>query len=200
MQVWESVTWVVARAGGFTAYGLLTFAVVLGLALSLHWQSTRWPRLINNELHNYVTLLGLVFLVIHVAAVWIDPFTQFSALAVFVPFMSSYRTLWMGLGIVALYLGLAVGISTLLRSRIGYRAWRQFHLLTVVLYALATVHGIYTGSDTQNWWALGIYIISVGLVGTLLVLRIFHSSAEAHKQQARRQQIQTRQSVQGKLP
>ena len=34
--LWETVTWDVARAGGFTAYILLTLAVVAGLALSTH--------------------------------------------------------------------------------------------------------------------------------------------------------------------
>jgi predicted ferric reductase len=195
MQFWESVTWIVARAGGFTAYGLLTLAVVLGLALSLHWQSARWPRLINNDLHNHATLLGLVFLVVHVAAVWIDPFTHFGMLAVFVPLMSAYRTVWMALGIVALYLGIAIGISTLLRSKIGYRAWRSFHTMTLALYALATVHGIYTGSDTHNWWALGLYLVSVGSVGTLFVMRLIRSGQEAQKQQARQHLVQARQSL-----
>ncbi len=195
MQFWDSVTWDVARAGGFTAYGLLTLSVVLGLALSLHWQSARWPRLINNELHNHVTLLSVVFLIVHVAAIWIDPFTNFSASAVFVPFMSSYRTLWMSLGIVALYLGIAIGISTLLRSKIGYRAWRQFHTLTLLLYTLATVHGIFTGSDTKQLWTLAMYIVSVGLVSTLFVLRLSHSAVEAQKQQSRREQVQARQAL-----
>ena len=60
MSPWEAVTWDVARAGGFTAYVLLGLSVALGLALTMHWQSWRWPRLINSELHNFVTLLSLV--------------------------------------------------------------------------------------------------------------------------------------------
>src|SRR5215469_598824 len=157
MKFWESVTWIVASAGGFTAYGLLHIAVVVGLALSLRWQSQRWPRLINSELHNHLTILSTVFLIVHVSAVWLDPFTHFTALAVFVPFLSPYRTLWMGLGIVALYLGIAIAISTWLRPKIGYRLWRQLHTLTMVIYALATVHGIFAGSDTHQWWAIGTY-------------------------------------------
>src|SRR5215831_19142441 len=77
MSVWEAITWDVARAGGFTAYILLTLAVALGLALTLQIQSSRWPRLINSELHNYLTLLSLVFVGVHVLAVWVDPFTRF---------------------------------------------------------------------------------------------------------------------------
>jgi uncharacterized protein involved in cysteine biosynthesis len=77
--LWNEVTWAVARAGGFTAYLLLTLAVLVGLALSLHWQSDRWPRLINNELHNFLSLLSLTFIIVHVLAVWIDPFVKLNS-------------------------------------------------------------------------------------------------------------------------
>jgi len=69
---------VVARAGGMTAYALVTASVALGLALSMRWQRPIWPRMITNELHSFVTLLSLVFVVVHVCAIWIDPYLKFS--------------------------------------------------------------------------------------------------------------------------
>ncbi|GAC1383311.1 MAG: hypothetical protein NVSMB33_11160 [Ktedonobacteraceae bacterium] len=168
MSIWQAVTWNVARAGGFTAYILLTLAVIAGLALSSQWQFPRWPRLINNELRNFLTLLSTIFIVVHILAIWVDPFTHFGWVDVFIPFLSSYRPVWMALGIVALYLGLAIGISTWLRPRIGYSWWRRLHVLTLLAYAIVTVHGIGTGSDTQTWWGLSIYVVSIALVGGLL--------------------------------
>jgi len=173
MNIWETVTWNVARAGGFTAYVLLTLAVAVGLALSTQLQSpSRWPRLLNSELHNFLTLLSAIFIVVHVLAVWVDPFTRFGWSEVFIPLVSHYRSEWMALGIVALYLGIAIGISTWLRPLIGYTWWRRLHVLTLGIYALVTVHGIGTGSDTQTWWGLGIYLVSVVLVGSLLFRRL----------------------------
>jgi predicted ferric reductase len=170
---WKTVTWDIARAGGFTAYALLALAVIVGLALSTQLQSpSRWPRLINSELHNFLTLLSTIFLVVHVMAVWIDPFTHFGWNAIFIPFASDYRPVWMALGIVALYLGIAIGISTWLRPHIGYKWWRKLHVLTLGIFVLATIHGLGTGSDTQTGWALGIYLISSILVGSLLCRRI----------------------------
>ena len=178
--IWQTVTWDVARAGGFTAYVLLTLAVVVGLALSTQLQSpSRWPRLINSELHNFLTLLSTIFLVVHVLAVWIDPFTSFGWNEIFIPLASHYRPEWMALGIVALYLGIAIGISTWLRPHIGYKLWRQLHVLTLGVFALAAVHGIGTGSDTQTWWALGIYLVSIALVGSLLYRRVFSSKGKS---------------------
>ena len=178
--IWENVTWNVARTGGFTAYILLTLAVIAGLALSSQLQSPgRWPRLVNNELHNFLTLLSSIFLSIHILAVWIDPFTHFGWNEILIPFASGYRTLWMALGIVALYLGLAIGLSTWIRPRIGYTWWRRLHVLTLGIFALATIHGLGTGSDTQTPWALGLYIGSSLLVGLLIWRRI----AKARKRQ-----------------
>lgn len=172
MSIWQMVTWDIARAGGFTAFGLLTLSVAIGLALTLHIQSARWPRIINSELHNFVTLLALVFTGVHVLAVWIDPFTKFGWNEVFIPFASHYRPLWMALGIVAFYTGIAIGISTWLRPYIGYTLWRRLHVLTLLLYALVVVHGIATGSDTRTMWGAAIYAGSVLLIGTLLLVRL----------------------------
>ena len=173
MSIWQTVTWNVARTGGFTAYILLTLAVAVGLALTMHLQSpSYWPRLINSELHNFLTLLSVVFVGVHILAVWIDPFTRFGWNEVFIPFVSHYRATWMALGILALYLGIAIGISTWLRPLIGYAWWRRLHVLTLGVYGLVTVHGIATGSDTQTWWGLIIYGGSIALIGGLLCWRL----------------------------
>lgn len=172
MSLWQTVTWDVARAGGFTAFGLLTWSVAIGLALTLHWQSGRWPRIINSELHNFFTLLALIFTAVHILAVWIDPFTRFGWNEVFIPLVSHYRPLWMALGIIAFYIGIAIGISTWVRLHIGYTWWRRLHVLTLLLYALVVVHGIATGSDTRTWWGAAMYVVSVLLIGILLLMRL----------------------------
>lgn len=187
MTIWQSVTWNIARAGGFTSYVLLTLAVVVGLALSTQLQSPRrWPRLINSELHNFLTLLSTIFMIVHVLAVWIDPFTRFGWNEIFIPFASHYRTIWMALGIVALYLGIAIGISTWLRPRIGYIWWRRLHVLTLGIFVLVTIHGLGTGSDTQTPWALGIYLVSIAAVGLLFCRRLLDPAGK-RKQQAHAQ-------------
>ncbi|MHB8600529.1 MAG: hypothetical protein ACYDER_27445 [Ktedonobacteraceae bacterium] len=172
MTLWPTITWDVARAGGFTAYILIMLSVAVGLALTMHWQSPKWPRLINSELHNFLALLGTVFIGVHVLAVWVDPFTRFGWAEVFLPFVSHYRPLWMAFGIVALYLGIAIGISTWIRPLIGYKWWRRLHVLTLLSFILVTIHGVATGSDTRTWWGVLIYGGSVLLIGSLLWQRL----------------------------
>ena len=172
MSLWQTVTWDVARVGGFAAFGLLTLSVAIGLVLKLRWQSARWPHITIRKLHKFITLLALIFTGIHILAIWVDPFTNFGWDEVFLPFVSHYRPLWMALGIIALYMGIAIGISTWLRPHIGYKWWRRLHMLTLLLYTLVVVHGIATGSDTATWWGITIYLFSVVLVGILLWKRL----------------------------
>jgi Ferric reductase like transmembrane component len=172
MSTWSAITWDVARAGGFTAFLLLTLSVALGLSLSLKLQAPRWPRIINNELHNFVTIVTLVFIGVHVLAVWLDPFTQFGLNEILLPLASHYRPIWMGLGIVAAYLALAVALSVYIRPRIGYAWWRRLHYLTFAVYALTLAHGIATGSDTRTWWGIAIYGGSALLITALLWRRL----------------------------
>jgi DMSO/TMAO reductase YedYZ heme-binding membrane subunit len=180
---WKGITWDTARAGGFAAYVLLTAAVAAGLILKNRWQSTRFPRLVTNELHGYLSLLALVFITVHVCAVLVDPFTRFGLAEVFVPFASHYRPIWMGLGIVALYLLLAVWVSSRLRARIGFRAWRAVHFLAYGVYGAATVHGLGTGSDTRSYWALLLYGSSILIVGGLAGRRLLVPTSQGQRAQ-----------------
>lgn len=172
MSAWEAITWDTARAGGFTAYLLVTISVLLGLALSMRWQVRWWPRLISYELHVWITILSFVFLGIHIFASWIDPFTRFGLNELLLPFVSHYRPLWMALGIVALYLSLAVTLSLFIRRQIGYTWWLRLHELSFAVWALATIHGLATGSDTRTLWGIEVYIVSAVFVCGMLCVRL----------------------------
>jgi len=172
MSLWEAITWDTARAGGFTAYLLVTLSVLLGLALSLRWQPRWFPRLISYELHVWITVLSFIFLGIHIFASWIDPFTGFGVGELLIPVVSHYRPLWMAFGIVALYLSLAVTLSLFVRRQIGYKWWLRLHELSFALWGLATIHGLATGSDTRTIWGIELYIISAILVCGLLCVRL----------------------------
>jgi len=168
----QSITWDAARVGGLLAYALLTASVAFGLALSLGWRSTRWNRFVTNEVHRYITILALVFAGLHGLAIAVDPFIKMGIADLLIPFHTSYRPIWVSMGILAGYTTLAVYLSERARKWIGYAWWRRFHGLAFGAFLLALVHGIATGSDTRTPWALGLYIGSIVLVGFLLFLRL----------------------------
>lgn len=174
---WSAVTWEVARAGGIVSFLLVTASVVVGLLVSLRAASPRFPRFLTSEVHGFLGLLSLVFVAVHVLAVWVDPFTHFGLADVLVPFVSHYRTFWMSLGIVGFYLLLAIWITTRLRERIGHARWRRVHALTFALWAAGLVHGLGTGSDTRTAWAALLYLGSAVAVLALSAVRLRRSAS-----------------------
>lgn len=172
MTIDHTLSWEVARVGGMLAYVLTTGSVVIGLLVSLKLRSPAWPRFLTTELHRFVTVLALVFSIVHGLAVWVDPFTGFGPSEVLVPGVSHYRPLWVALGIVGGYLLVAVWASEYVRRWIGYAWWRRFHFIAFAAFVLATVHGIGTGSDTATPWALALYGVSTFAVLALVGWRL----------------------------
>ena len=66
------------------------------------------------------------------------------------PFASSYETGALALGIVAMYLLLAVEITSLLMKRMSRRMWHGVHFSSFALFVFATVHGLLVGTDRHN--------------------------------------------------
>src|SRR5437899_246272 len=134
MSLWETVTWDVARAGGFTAFGLLTLSIAIGLALTLHWQSPRWPRIINSELHNFLTLLALIFTGIHVLTLLLYGLVVVHGIAT----GRDTRTWWGA----AIYASSGLLVGTLLWQRLKKPANAQSSAHPVLAVASVATKGI----------------------------------------------------------
>ena len=77
---------------------LLTASVVIGILGSLRVSAARWPRFAVDTVHRDVSLLVIVLLIVHIATSVLDSFAPISLSAAVIPFISSYRPLWLGLG------------------------------------------------------------------------------------------------------
>jgi hypothetical protein len=152
--------WYLTRGSGAAALLLLTASVVLGVANTTRWKTNRWPRFIVYGLHRNVTLLALTFTVVHVLTTIVDAFAPIGVLDAFIPFLSPYRPFWLGLGTVAFDLLLALIATSLLRRRIGTRAWRAVHWLAYASWPVAMLHSLGTGSDARAGWMLFLGIAS----------------------------------------
>ena len=158
----DSILWYAARGAGIVSLVLLTGVLVLGIVSAMRWQSASWPRFLTTGFHRNLALTTLVFLAIHIGTAVLDPFTALGWNAALIPFSSSYRRIWLGLGVVALYLMLAIIVTSLLRPRFGYRAWRAIHWLTYAMWPLALIHTIGTGTDPRFAWMLAVEVVCVG--------------------------------------
>jgi sulfoxide reductase heme-binding subunit YedZ len=111
---------------------------------------------------------------VHVLTAVADKYVSISLVAVVVPFTSAYRPLQVGLGAVALDLGLAVVATSLLRARIGWRLWRGVHWLAYGAYPIAVVHGFTSAGDVRSGGFLAVSVACV-LAGACAVgYRLMH--------------------------
>ena len=94
----------------------------------------------------------------------VDGFAPIGWLDAVIPFRSPYRPLWLGLGAVAVDLLIALTVSSLLRGRIGHRAWRAIHWLSYASWPVGVIHGLGTGTDTWSAWMLVLTIACIAAV------------------------------------
>ena len=96
-----TAVWYTIRATGVVALVLLTVTTVLGLLSASRVRTRRWPAFAQVDLHKRATLLALVFLALHVVTAVVDTYVRVGLLSAVVPFVSPFRTVWTGLGAVA---------------------------------------------------------------------------------------------------
>jgi methionine sulfoxide reductase heme-binding subunit len=148
--------WYATRATGLVTLLLLTASVLLGVLTAGRFASARWPRFLTVGLHRNLSLLAVVFLALHVATTVIDTYTSIPPTAAFIPFSSSYKTFWLSLGAVACDLLLALVATSLVRYRLGLRAWRWVHWTAYVCWPVALAHGLGIGTDRSTIWVFAL--------------------------------------------
>jgi methionine sulfoxide reductase heme-binding subunit len=175
-----SAYWFLTRATGAVALILLTLSVVLGVLGSLRFAvAPRWPRFAIDTLHRDLSLLAVAFLLLHIVTSVLDSFAPIQLTDAVIPFASSYRPLWLGLGAVSFDLVIALVITSVVRRRVGYRAWRAIHWLAYAGWPAAILHGLGTGSDTKLWWMLALTFACVAAVLAAVWVRIARGTPES---------------------
>jgi Ferric reductase like transmembrane component len=167
----SKAVWYLTRGTGAVSLLLLTAVTVLGILNSVRWTPQGTPRFVLQRVHRNVSLLSVVFIVLHIATAVIDGFAPIRWLDAVVPFGSAYRPLWLGFGAVAFDLVIAVIVTSLLRARLGYRAWRAVHWTAYACWAVAIFHGLGIGSDSTQLWMLVLVSGSVLAVALATVWR-----------------------------
>jgi predicted ferric reductase len=171
----DTILWYTTRGAGAVSLVLLSAVVVLGVLSSLRFEVPSWPRFLTTGLHRNLALTAVVFLALHIVTAVVDPFTHLGWLAAVIPFSSYYRTFWLGLGVIAVELLVAITITSLVRGLVGHSAWRAIHWLAYASWPIAVVHGFGTGTDNLSAWMLAIDVVCIAAVvlavGARLLMR-----------------------------
>jgi sulfoxide reductase heme-binding subunit YedZ len=157
--------WLASRASGLVALALLGLSVALGLAMAARaFRQPGLPRVLL-AVHEHLAVASLVAIAVHGITLLGDSWLAPGPVGIAVPFAMEYRPFWTGLGIVAGYLGAALGLSFYLRKRVGPKRWRNAHRLTPLVYVLAVAHTLGAGTDAgTTWLRAGLVVLSAPLV------------------------------------
>jgi methionine sulfoxide reductase heme-binding subunit len=164
--------WYLMRATGVVSLVLLTAVLVLGIATVNRWRPGKAPAFVTAGVHRSISLLTVVFVAVHVLTAVADPDAGVSFVGTVVPFVSPSKPLWVGLGALSLDLIAALIVSSLLRRRIGARAWRAVHWTAYLSWPLAFAHGVGMGSDAGTTWLRAITVTCFGVIAVAVAWRL----------------------------
>lgn len=171
----DNVPWYAMRLLGLLSYLTLSASVVYGLLMSTRLLDAIAHRPITFALHQDLASVGLGLAGVHGMLLALDRVVPFTLAELLVPGLSPYRPLWVAAGQLGFYLATLVVASFYLRRRIGQRLWRTLHALTFAVFAAATLHGFFSGTDTTQPWAWGLYGGVSAVVVSLVLFRVIQA-------------------------
>ena len=160
-------------AGVFTLIALCA-SVGLGLVATDRMILNPGHRIFVQSAHRAASFGALAFLVIHIVTEILAQ--RVHALDAFVPFLSPFRTFYIGLGTIASDLILLLVITGIMRKRFTANSkawrWRAIHYTSYVAFVLGVWHGLLGGRPGQPYvdWSYGfvVAIVALGLAVRIL--------------------------------
>ncbi len=169
--------WFISRSSGVLAYTLLTLGVMWGLVQSGGILRPTIPPPLALGLHSLLNWTSLAMAALHAFILLGDNFIKLTLGDIVIPFISPYRPLAVGLGVLAIYLMFLLALSFYVRRQLGQKTFRTLHYASYLTYLLVTWHSLGAGSDSRLLWPL--YVLSIGSVGFLTMWRIANTRQKA---------------------
>jgi sulfoxide reductase heme-binding subunit YedZ len=162
--------WILSRGAGTAALVLAAASISYGLVMA--GKMKRGATADRRTYHEALAVSTLVAIVFHGLVLLGDPFLHPNLADVTIPFVSSYKTIWTSMGIVAGWMLVAIGLSFYVRDRIGRARYAIIHRMVIVAWVLGLVHAFFEGTDAGTAWFIGTVVVSSLPVAVLLGLRI----------------------------
>ena len=158
-------------AGVFALIGL-TALVGVGLVATDRIVMTPGHRVMAQAVHRAVSFGALAFLVIHIVTEILAQ--RAHVIDAFIPFLSPYRTFYIGLGTIASDLILLIIVTSIFRKRFTAHGkawrWRAIHYASYVAFVFGVMHGLLGGRAAKPYvdWSYG---FAIALTALALVVR-----------------------------
>ena len=161
---------------GVFALIALTASVVVGLVATDRVILTPGHRVMAQAVHRAVSFGALAFLIVHIVTEILAQ--RVHVIDAFVPFLSPFRTFYIGLGTIASDLILLLVITSILRKRFTAHGkawrWRAIHYAAYLSFVFGVVHGLMGGRSAKPYvdWSYGfaIALVAMGLLVRYLAI------------------------------
>ena len=176
--VGQHVFWIASRASGVVAIVMLTFTVIVGLMAG----GRLFPGVKTRDLtrlHEFSSLASIFAIAAHGLLLLGDGYLNPSLADILVPFQIDYRPVYTGLGIVAGWVTLVLGLSYYVRNRVGAARWKKLHRFIIVAFALSVAHVLGAGTDATSAWLKYPLLAGTALVVILFLARVSASPGTA---------------------
>lgn len=180
------IMWYLGRVAGIAAFITFTFVICFGLMMTskvlLKIPALTAPNVLDS--HQLIaTFIAFGLTLLHVVSFMFDSFVRLQPAETLVPFLLKRDltsaigvniSIPVALGVIALYLAIILIVTSQLRKKfVSVKVWRKLHYFSFLFYILFLVHGFSAGTDSKEPWMIAIYVTSLVLVISLILLRIF---------------------------
>ena len=166
----NSMWWYLTRASALTAWLFFTLTMVWGTLVSTRMVQRAKARRWLLDLHPYLGSIGLAALVLHLVSLLMDAKAHIALHNLVVPFSTSSSRLGVALGVLGLWILLAVEATSLARRWLNRKVWHGVHLFSYVAAWAMAIHAVTTGTDLKEpavaWGSLALVAVT-----TLVTLR-----------------------------
>jgi DMSO/TMAO reductase YedYZ heme-binding membrane subunit len=164
-------------AGVFALLGL-TGSVFVGLVATDRIVMKPGHRVMAQAVHRAVSFGALAFLVIHIVTEILAQ--RAHVIDAFIPFLSPFRTFYIGLGTIASDLILLIVMTSILRKRFTAHGkawrWRAIHYSSYAAFVFGVLHGLLGGREAKPYvdWSYGfaIAVTALGLAVRFLAISL----------------------------
>jgi len=156
----DSIFLQLSADAGIAATLILTVNYLFGMLISTSYQRStlynRLPKVLKSfniyNWHNRTAYITLSIILVHPVLLLFDPATKFSFIDLIFPVHAPTQRLFVAFGTISMLAIVLVILTTQkeIKKRLGFRTWKNIHLLSYATGLLFIVHGIVMDPELKN--------------------------------------------------
>jgi predicted ferric reductase len=127
-------------------------------------------------MHRWLAGIAVVTTALHLLTLVADSYVHFSWAEILVPGASRWKPLAVAVGVVSLYLLVAVQVTSMMMRRLPRRTWKAVHLSSYALVWAVSVHAGLAGTDVTNRVYQGVAVALLIAAVSATIVRVLTPS------------------------